>query len=487
MNHPDQFAPSRRRFIQALGASALVGFPSLGATGANETIRLGLIGSGGRGLNHLDHFGGLKNVEFVAIADPDTEYSAQGQKQLESKGRNKKVDQYQDYRKLLERDDIDAVVIASPNHWHALHTIHACQAGKDVYVEKPVTHKMSEAAKMIEASEKYNRIVQVGTQSRSDTGLVNALQYINSGEVGKITAVRGLCYRNRSSIGRAKNPPLKPPTTLDYDQWLGPALDLPILRKQLHYDWHWVWNTGNGDIGNQAPHEIDIISWFLGDLGLPEKVNSFGQRFAWDDAGQSPNMQTVWYELAGVPVIFELNDLWIKPGTNASPSYKGNRVGVIVTCEGGEFRGGRGGGNIFGPDGKERIQKFPGDAGGKHAQNFIDAVRSRKADELTGKLARSTETADVSHLANISHRAGKPASGKELREGILASNPDLLDVLTRQEEQLARWSIDTSKVPYILGAEVTVDPASRKITGELASSELANPKFREGYTLPEEI
>lgn len=487
MSHPDHFTSSRRRFIQTLGASALVGFPALGVTGANETIRLGLIGSGSRGLNHLDHFSGLKNVEFVAIADPDTKHSAQGKKRLESKGRKTKINQYQDYRKLLDRDDIDAVVIASPNHWHALHTIHACQAGKDVYVEKPVTHKMSEGPTMIAAAEKYGRIVQAGTQNRSDTGLQNALDFIQSGEIGKITAVRGLCYRNRDSIGRAKNPPLKPPTTLDYDMWLGPAQDLPILRKKFHYDWHWVWNTGNGDIGNQAPHEMDIISWFLGDPGLPEKMNSFGQRFAWDDAGQSPNMQTLWYELAGVPVIFELNDLWIKPGTNASPSYKGNRVGMILTCEGGEFRGGRGGGNIFALDGKERIKKFPGDAGGSHAQNFIDAVRSRKPDGLKGKIARSTQSAAVAHLANISHRAGKPATGKELREGILASNPDLLDVLTRQEEQLERWSIDTAKVPYVLGADVTLDPSSGKITGALASSELANPKHRDGYTLPDKV
>ncbi|MGB6222317.1 Gfo/Idh/MocA family protein [Haloferula sp.] len=475
----------RRRFIQTIGASALAGFPALGVEGANDKVRLGLIGCGGKGEAHLAYFSGLKNVEFVAISDADTAHMAKGVKKLESQGQKTPVGQHQDYRDLLDRQDIDAVVIASPNHWHALHCIHACQAGKDVYVEKPVTHKMSESAPMIAAAEKYDRIVQAGTQNRSDTGLIDALDFIQSGEIGKITAVRGLCYRNRDSIGRAKNPPLKPPSTVDYNLWLGPALDLPLLRKRFHYDWHWIWNTGNGDIGNQAPHELDIISWFLGDPGLPAQMNSFGQRFVWDDAGQSPNMQTLWFELGDVPVIFELNDLWIKPGTNAAPSYKGTRVGMIVTCEGGEFRGGRGGGNIFSLDGKNKIQKFPGDAGNGHAQNFIDAVRSRNSDGLHGKLARSTQTAALSHLANLSHRSGSPATGKELREGALASSPDLLEVLDRQEAQLDRWSVDTSKTPYILGSDVTVDPSTGKLSGELANSPLANPQYRKGFTLPE--
>ncbi|MBK1828885.1 Gfo/Idh/MocA family protein [Haloferula rosea] len=474
----------RRRFIQTLGATALSTFPSLGAVGANEQVRLGVIGCGGRGTSLMKQFHGLKNVRVVALSDPDTAQMGKAAKVLKG---GSVPEQFQDYRKLLESKDIDAVIVASPNHWHALHTIHACQAGKDVYVEKPVTHKMNEASKMVEAAEKYDRIVQAGTQNRSDTGLIKAFDFIQSGEIGKITAIRGLCYRNRDSIGRAKNPPLKPPTTCDYDLWLGPAQDLPILRKQFHYDWHWIWNTGNGDVGNQAPHEFDIMAWALGDPAMPSKVQSFGQRFGWDDGGQTPNMQVSWFELGGVPAIFEVNDMKIKPGTNASPAFKGTRVGIIVTCEGGEFRGGRGGGYIVGPDGKERLHKFPGDAGGGHAQNFVDAIRSRKADTLRGKLSRSTDTAALSHLSNISYRSGKPATSTELRNGMLADSPALLEVLDRQESQLKAWGIDTNKVPYMAGTEVSVDPATRKVIGDLANSEFAVPAHRKGYTLPEKV
>ena len=186
---------ARRRFIQTLGASAIATLPSIGAVGANDRVRLAVIGCGGRGSSLLNQFSGLKNVEIVAVCDPDTAHTAKAVKTLKNK-----ADQFQDYRKVLERDDIDAVIVATPNHWHALITIHACQAGKDVYVEKPVTHKMNEAAKMVEAAHKYKRVVQAGTQNRSDKGLINAFEFIKAGEIGKITAIRGLCYRNRASI-----------------------------------------------------------------------------------------------------------------------------------------------------------------------------------------------------------------------------------------------------------------------------------------------
>mgnify|MGYP005865709533 CR=1 FL=1 len=222
----------RRRFIQTLGASALATFPSLGAVGANDRIRLGVIGCGGRGSGLAKQFQGLSDVEIVALCDADTDHMEKLARSLKSKPAL-----IQDYRKLLERDDIDGVIIASPNHWHALHTIHACQAGKDVYVEKPVTHRLEEAAPMIAAAEKYDRIVQAGTQNRSDKGLIEAFDFIQKGEIGKITAIRGLCYRNRQSIGAKRDTPLTPPATCDYDLWLGPAEDLPIMRPKLHYDW----------------------------------------------------------------------------------------------------------------------------------------------------------------------------------------------------------------------------------------------------------
>ncbi len=475
---------SRRHFLKAAGATTLATLPSFGVVGANDRIRLGVIGCGGRGTSLMKQFGALPDASIVAIADPDT---AQMDRAVRRTGIRPTPGRHQDYRKLLERDDVDAVLVTSPNHWHALHTIHACQAGKDVYVEKPVTHKLAEAEPMLAAAEKYGRIVQAGTQNRSDQGLVEAFDFLRSGELGKITAVRGLCYRNRKSIGAKRSTPLTPPDTLDYDLWLGPAQDRPILRPRLHYDWHWVWHTGNGDIGNQGPHELDLMTWVLGDPPPPATVRSFGQRFGWDDAGQTPNLQTAWFELGGVPCIFEVNNLWVRPETNAAVAYKGIRVGLVVTCEGGEFRGGRGGGYVVGPDGRERLRKFPGDAGGGHARNFLEAIRSRDADSLNGRLDRSCASSGLAHLANISHRAGKPATATQLREGLLASRPDLLEVLDRQKAQLERWSIDPDKVPYTIGAELAVDPETGKVAGDLADPTIADPPNRDGYPLPDPV
>jgi predicted dehydrogenase len=484
---PDSHAcgTSRRQFLHTLGATALATLPSIGAVGANDRVRLGLIGCGGRGTSLYKQFRELKQVEFVAVCDPDTVHMDRIAAMVR-KG-DPTMAKIRDYRNLLQRDDIDAVIVASPNHWHALHTIHACQAGKDVYVEKPVIHHLSEIEPMIRAAEKHQRIVQAGTQNRSDTGLIEAFDLIRSGELGKITALRGLCYRNRKSIGARRDTPLTPPASCDYDLWLGPAQDLPILRPRLHYDWHWIFNTGDGDIGNQGPHELDLMTWVMGDPPPPTQLRSLGQRFAWNDAGETPNLQTCSFELGGVPAIFEVNNLWVKPDTNAAVAYKGIRVGVIVTCEGGEFRGGRGGGYVVGPDGKERLHKFPGDGGGGHARNFIDAVRSRKADSLNGKLARSCASAALAQYANLSHRSGAPTPAAALRDGPLASSPHLLEVLDRQEAQLERWSIERGTAPYVLGAPVTIDPTTSQVTGTLAGSPLVTTPNRQGYELPSSL
>jgi predicted dehydrogenase len=477
MSAPFNPVSGRRQFLKAVGGSAAaIAMPSFGVEGANDQIRLGLIGCGGRGTSLFDWFRGISGVKFVALSDADTA----AMDRIASKHQG--LAKHQDYRKLLEREDIDAVVIATPNHWHALQVIHACQAGKDVYVEKPVTFSVDQGRAIIEARDKYQRIVQAGTQNRSDKGLINAFEYIRSGEIGKIKAVRGLCYRNRASIGKLDKP-LKIPASVDYNLWLGGCKDVPIMRPQLHYDWHWDFNTGNGDVGNQAPHEFDLISWVLGDPLPTKPVRSFGNRFGWNDAGDTANMQTVWYELGGVPVIFEVNNMTLKPKLDASPAFKGLRVGVIVTCEGGEFIGGRGGGFVNGEDGKTKIERFPGDAGGGHARNFIEAVRSRKGDGLRAKLENSVASATVPHLANLSYRAGEPVPRTKLREALGA---ELADVIDRQEKQMGFWGIDTEKTPYLLGPEVTLG-ADGRVSGSPAVVELATPKYREGFGIPASV
>jgi len=475
---------TRRRFIRTLGATGLMtlGFPSLGAVGANNRVRLGLIGCGLRGGQLFKEFNKLEDIEFVALADPDTDCMDKVAAMAKG-GEGAKLARHVDYRKLLEQPDIDAVVIASPNHWHALHTIHACQAGKDVYVEKPVTHHLGEHAMMLAAEKAHGRIIQAGTQNRSETGLKEAFDAMRAGELGKILSARGLCYRNRESIGKIDTP-LVPPSTINFDLWLGPAADQPILRPNLHYDWHWDYNTGNGDMGNQGPHELDLIAMALGDPEPPESMRAYGGRFAWNDAGDTANVHTAWFELAGVPVIFEVNNLWVKPGTNAAPAFKSLRVGVIITCEKGEFRGGRGGGQWVSPDGNERLRRFAGDGGGNHPRNFIDAVRSRRAEDLAAPLWASCRSAVLSHMANISYRAGEPASVATIRTA-LRDQPELHEVLDTQVEHLGRWDIDPEQTRFALGPKITLDPATARLTGELAGSPLEAPAHRKGYEIPE--
>lgn len=448
------------------------------AGGVNDQVRLGLIGCGSRGRGLFHQFSKLKNVRVVAIADPDT-----AQMERLAKAGGSGPDHHQDYRKLLDRDDIDAVLVASPNHWHALHTIQACQAGKDVYVEKPVSHGIWEGRQMVAAAKRYQRVVQSGTQNRSDVGLIKAFDFIHQGKIGAIKSVHGLCLQNRESIGK-RDTPLVPPATVDYDLWLGPAEDLPMFRESFHYDWHWIYNTGNGDIGNQGPHEMDMVRWVLGDPPLPSSVQCFGGRFGWNDAGETANMQAAWFTLNDVPVIFEVNDMWRTPKVNAATAYKGIRVGLIVTCEEGEFRGGRGGGYIVAPDGKTRIEKFPGDAGGGHAQNFIDAIHSRRNDDLRAPLEESHRSASLAHLANISLRCGNTLSVEKLR-GEIPDDAELRDVIDRQVGQLKDWDVDLDVTPYTLGPAVTVDPDAEIILGPEEAKPLYKRVCREGFVIPE--
>ncbi|HEX5791536.1 MAG TPA: Gfo/Idh/MocA family oxidoreductase [Luteolibacter sp.] len=469
----------RRRFLATAGSFAAGAMLLRGqdVAGANERIRVGLIGCGERGNSLIKQLKSTPGTQLVAVCDPDTDHMAKAAGVWDGK-----PEKIRDYRKLLERKDIDAVIIASPNFWHALHTIHAVQAGKDVYVEKPVTHDIWSGRQVEAAIRQTGRIVQAGTQNRSDTGLKEALKYIQSGEIGAIKAVRGLCYRNRNSIGKVAAP-IKPPETLDYDLWLGPAQDLPILRPHLHYDWHWVYNTGDGDIGNQGPHELDLISWFLGDPGLPASMFSFGGRYGWDDAGETANMQVASFSLAGVPCLFEVNNMWLAPKRNAAAVYQGIRVGILVTCEKGEFRGGRGGGFVVGPDGATKIAKFPGDAGGGHMINFFNAVRSRRSGDLAAPIVNSHRSAALAHLANISLRTGRKVPLEKLATEV-PQQEALTEVVGRQNAQLKDWNLDFASTCASLGTTLAIDPATGIISGPENAAVFNQPQYRKGYEIP---
>ena len=330
---------SRRNFIATSAATvasaSLAGVHQSFAANNRPDLRIAVIGVKGRGMSHV---GGVGN-HLVAICDVDAEILQERAAQIKEK-LHRPVETFSDYRKLLERKDIDAVSIATPNHTHSLIAIAAAQAGKDVYVEKPVSHNIWEGRQLVAAAKKYDRIIQSGTQSRSSEALQQAVKFVRGGQLGKIQYALGTCYKKRSSIGKLEQP-LVIPSTLDYDLWCGPAEKRGLMRSRIHYDWHWDFNTGNGDMGNQGIHQMDIARWFLGEDKLAPRVISIGGRLGYEDAGDTPNTQVVFQDYANAPLIFETRGLprskagQLDDWPHSMDSYRGSKVGVLVQCEGG--------------------------------------------------------------------------------------------------------------------------------------------------------
>ena len=299
----------RRKFIHtAAGAVAAVAFTRRGlAASDTKDIRIAQIGFRSRGQEHIEII--RKNI--VALCDVDEKILNAQVADFKDK-HNQTVDAYTDFRKLLERKDIDAVSIATPNHTHSLIAIAAAQAGKDVYVEKPVSHNIWEGRQLVAAARRYNRIIQAGTQSRTSSAVRDAVAFVHGGALGEIRLVTGTCYKPRKPIGKLDKP-LVIPSSIDYDLWCGPAKEEVLYRPQLHYDWHWNFNTGNGDLGNQGIHQMDIARWMLGESMLPPRVFSLGGRVGYEDAGNTPNTQIIYHAYAKAPLIFEVRGLPRKP------------------------------------------------------------------------------------------------------------------------------------------------------------------------------
>jgi len=334
----------RRTFLaQSAGIGLSLTVASARAKSANDQLNLGFIGLGGRGTELLKQFGLLSDVRIAALCDPD-------KARLDTAARKHSgAKTYSDLRKLLEDQNIDAVVIATCNHWHALAAIWACQAGKHVYVEKPLAHNHWEGQQVVHAARKYNRVVQIGTQQRSDPMQSEIKEFLHDqAALGPIKYAQVCRFGVREPIGR-RSTPLSPPESLDYKLWLGPAMDEPIYRDKLHYDWHWVWNTGNGEMGNWGVHVLDdAINVALRDREpFPRRVAAAGGRVLWNDAGQSPNVSVVFYDTGTIPVLFALSNLPKVAGATKELEYKGIRSGYVVQCEGGYYAGERGGGAAY--------------------------------------------------------------------------------------------------------------------------------------------
>jgi predicted dehydrogenase len=393
---------NRRKFIidSSAGMAAAFAAPMILPSrvfGANDRIRVAVLGVNGRGKNHIQGFMGLENVEVVTLCDPDLKIAEQRASEFKETY-DKKVKVEQDLRKVFDDKNVDAVSIASTNHWHALSTIWACQAGKDVYVEKPGSHNIWEGRKMVEAANKYNRIVQHGVQLRSSRALQQAVQHLRDGLIGDVYMARGLVFRWRPDIGNKGFEPV--PEGLDYDLWLGPAQDRPFTRNLVHYNWHWHWDFGNGDVGNQGIHETDMCMWGL-DVGLPSKITAMGGKFLWDDCKETPEVlsSTYLYPDEKKMIQFEVRP-WC---TNAED---GASVGnIFYGSEGYMVIKGYGKYETF--LGREKEVGPAGEEGGNHYDNFIQAVRARDKSILNAPVESAHLSSGLAHLGNISYRVGR--------------------------------------------------------------------------------
>lgn len=444
---------SRRNFLKkaSLGAIASVITPSIGASedftvpeilsesakGANDRIRVAVLGVNGRGQSHISEIMGLSkecNVEVAALCDPDMNILQRRASDFEKKY-GKKVLIEQDFRKSYDDKSIDAVALATPNHWHALQTIWACQAGKDVYVEKPASHNIYEGKKMIEAAYKYNRIVQHGVQLRSSPAIREAVEHLKNGLIGRVYMSRGLVYRWRPNIGDKGIS--KVPDGLNYDLWCGPAPLAPFSENLVHYNWHWHWNYGNGDVGNQGIHETDLCMWGLGVDHLPERITSMGGKFLWDDCKEVPEIQTSIYHYPKEKKIiqFEVRN-WctnLEDGAGVGNIFYGDK-GYMVIKNYDTYETYLGEKREKGPSRTEKGELT------LHFKNWFEAIRARDMSIQNGPVQTGHLSSALAHLGNISYRLGKQLTFDPVAERFIGDS---------ENEANAMLSRDY-RAPYVL-------------------------------------
>jgi predicted dehydrogenase len=478
-----------RRAFSSMAAAA----PFSRILGANNEVHIGVVGVGstvkigGRGKADIEEYRKIPGARVIAICDVDR---ANLDPEVELfKKRGEKVEAYTDVRKLLDNKDIDAVSVTTPNHWHALVTVWACQAGKDVFCQKPASHTIFEGRKMVEAARKYNRIVQCPCMSREPIGLREALQWIWQGNLGKIQYVRGIHYNARTSIGKVSGPqPI--PNTIDYDLWSGPAPVLPLMREYLHYDWHWQWPYGDGELGNWGIHNLDGCRQALREDHLPRHVLSIGGRFGYIDDGETPNSIIVFLDYDSAPIIFEIRGLpkskeflsgrWDKKQDQTMDNYLGARRDAVIHCEHGYVIRNK----AFDNSGK-LIREFP-PTGPNEWVNFVDVVRSRRKEDLAADVLQAHLSVSPIHMGNISYRTGKKVSAGEIRERIMG-HPELSRVYDKFRAHLDANGVDMQNIT--LGPMLTMDRVTERFTGEFGgeANRLVSREYRKPFVVPEKV
>ena len=482
---------NRRNFLKtAVSATALLPAASyLRAQGANDAVRLAIVGMGskikigGKGRGDMKDCRTVPGVRIAALCDVDSVNLGYAIEDCEKN--NEKPDTFVDYRELLQRKDIDAVWVTTPNHWHALVCIHALQAGKHVFVQKPVSHCLFEGRKMVEAARKYNKVVYSSTLTRSMNGFREAAEYAIQGNLGKPLYIHAVRYGVRTSLGKVAAPtPI--PKTIDFNLWCGPSPVKPVMREYLHYDWHWDWDYGDGELGNWGIHLLDGAREVAG-KGMPKSVLSVGGRFGYDDDGQTPNTQITFFDYEPLPIIYEMralpknkslwqNDSWSQKEMD---NLHGKSYTTSVQCEGGYTVD-----NLaFDKDGT-LVKEFKTQLKSVRTA-FFDAVRGKEATPYYD-IAEAHASTGLVHLGNIAHRVGKSASPETVRERT-AFNGDFQKTWQQMLVHLEANGIDIRKTPPTLSQFLQFDPEQERFIGEFADEANRHLKreYRKGFELPE--
>jgi predicted dehydrogenase len=454
-------------------------------TSPSEKLRVAVVGVHGRGMSHVGGFNNSNGCEIVTICDCDEGVIGKAMSAVEKK-RGKAPRYEKDIRKVVEDKSIDIISIATPNHWHALAAIWAMQNGKDVYVEKPVSHNVREGRVIVEVARKTGRICQAGTQSRSMRGMRDAIAYVQSGKLGKVKLAYATCYKPRPSIGDVgrREGDQQPPKTMDYNLWCGPAPVIPPRRNTkdygtVHYHWHWIWAYGNGDLGNQGIHEMDKARWGLNKNELPKSVLSLGGRFGYIDDGETANTQLCLFDYGDSELIFEVRGL----RTN---DYKGAKVGnIFFGTEGIVVCPNYSSGILLDPQGK-KIQEFTtpkGEGEESHFGNFVKAVRSRKKEDLRADIEEGHLSSALCHLGNISYRLGKETAMSAVKD--FTDNKDALEAFERMRQHLVDNNVDLDKAIGHVGPLLHLDPKAERFAGNnTAANQMLTREYRQGFEVP---
>ncbi len=481
------------RFVHAQEGAATAG------SSPNSEMNVAIIGTGSRGGSHIDEMLKAAGVNISHICEVDPDRAGNRASQIE-KAQGKRPVVYGDMRRVLDEKSVDFVTVATPNHWHALAGVWAMQAGKDAYIEKPVCHNIAEGTALIAAAKNYDRMCQVGTQCRSSRAVIQAIDFMRSGGIGDVKFARGLCYKRRKSIGSLGDYAI--PESVDFNLWSGPAgfTDPKLTRENFHYDWHWQRQYGNGDLGNQGPHQTDIARWGLGIDSHPVSILSYGGRLGYQaerkddnyiDAGDTANTEVSIYDYGDKCIVFETRGLDVNDSADEElnrlfGSTKDNKVGVVFYGSNGyvvqrEYT------HCIAYDKEFNvIKEFKG--GGDHFGNFVEACRRRDRSLLNAEVREGHLSAGISHLGNISYYLGQNnlVSESELRSALqnVKSLDDNMATIDRTLAHLRQNGVDLEKYPISLGPHLKFDPVKEVFPDSPEANAWLTREYRAEFTCP---